>query len=617
MKTMPLPLRFRAIPSAMKNTAMPLLACLCGLSSLHAQQQNLIGNPGFERSIRSFSPWGGVSSSGFLESPTNEADILAQAGGVTPSKMPVSISAGDLNGDGLPDIAAMDGLGYLKIYFNTGTKTEPKFAAPEYASLFLNPLPLMRPVNRQVVNLHGSQGTQRIHLVDVMKTGKLDLLIGTYGGSLHFIPNSGGPARPDFRNPSRPEQALVKTGSRIWANILAPHAVDWNKDGRLDLLVGEGSYSANSIHILIGKKMGLPAFEDADRHVLAWGMGLEQLSPCVVDWNNDGHPDLLVTERGGRVALYLNPGTPWKPGDHLPFHSLLTVDGAPPAGLPPGTDTANPDPLDFLKATNLFSTGGISTISTADFNGDGLFDLVFGKRSGRIAIALNKGQPGQPKFGQPVDIKSTAEAQTIFTPSGWTVSTGEQRGNFFAYASAVKADANPAAPPAEGTASLVVGYAPPKSSFMPLPAYPRPATRDTDTVIYSPNAFEVTQTLNTPLQVGKTYILTFKTRGAQVNAATATLQFRGLKQLGEDRIVRGDRGAVKKELNKAEETKRLPETFSPGANWSEVRKEYAIKFDNRDLNTLEKTTGAELRISFLLAPGTGQIALDDFKLVEK
>jgi hypothetical protein len=603
------------IPS--KTTALLLLGLLATVPVLSAQPANLIGNPGFERSIRSTNPWSGLSSSGLLESPTNEAGILAQAGGITASKMPVSIAAADLNNDGLPDIAAMDGPGYLKIYFNSGTKTEPKFATPEFASLFLNPLPFMQKISPEMKRLYDSQGTQRIHLADVMKSGKLDLLVGTYGGTLQFIPNAGAATRPDFRNPSKPEQAIVKTGARIWANILSPHAVDWNKDGRLDILVGEGSYSANSIHILVGKKSGMPSFEDADRHVLAWGMGLEQLSPCVVDWNNDGHLDILVTERGGRIALYIHSGTPWKPGDQIPFHSMLTVDGAPPAGLPPGTDATKPDPLDFLKATNLVSSGGISTISSADFNGDGLFDLVFGKRSGRIAMALNKGQPGQPKFGQPVDIKSTVTPEPLFSPSSWTVSTGEQRSNFLAFANASKAESNPSLPPAEGTASLVIGYSQPKYSFMPLPTFPRPTTRDTDKVIFSPNYFQVAQTITTPLLVGKTYILTFKTRGAQVNGATATLEFRGLKQLGEDRIVRGERGAVKKELNKAEETKSLPETFSPGANWSDVRKEFAIKFDNKDLNTLEKTTGAELRINFLLSPGTGQIALDDFKLIEK
>jgi hypothetical protein len=522
-----------------------------------------------------------------------------------------------MNSDGLPDIGAMDGDGYFKIYFNAGTKTEPKFNSAEYSSLFLNPLPLMQRLSPEIKKAHDSLGTQRIHLADAAKSGKLDLVVGTYGGAMRFIPNSGAATRPDFRNPSKPEQAAVETGSRIWANILAPHAFDWNRDGRPDILVGEGSYSANSIHILVGRGAGRPSFKDEDRHVLAWGMGLEQLSPCVVDWNNDSHPDILATERGGRVALYLNPGTPWKHGDQIPFHSLLTIDGAPPAGLPPGTDPAKPDPMDFLKATNLVSTGGISTISSADFNGDGLFDLIFGKRNGRIALALNKGQAGQPKFSQPADIKSAAPPTPLFAPSGWQTSLGWERGNFLSFATAAKADPSATIQPAEGTACLVVGYSASKYSFMPLPALPRPATRDTETIINSPNVFEVSQTINTPLSVGKTYILSFKSRGSQVSSATATLEFRGIKQLGEDRIIRGDRGAVKKELNRAEETKPLPVTFSAGSNWGEVRKELEIKFDDKELNTLDKTTGAELRIRFVLTPGSGQLALDDFKLTEK
>ena len=600
-----------------KFAALLLLALIASGPVLRAQPSNLIVNPGFERSIRSFDPWSGVSSSGFLESPTNEASILVQAGGIAPSKMPVSISAADMNSDGLPDIGAMDGLGYLKIYFNSGTKTEPKFSFPEYSSLFLNPLPFMQRLSQEVERIHDSLGTQRIHLADVAKSGKFDLLIGTYGGAMRFIPNSGSAMRPDFRNPSRPEQAAVETGSRIWANILAPHVFDWNRDGRPDILVGEGSYSANSIHILLGTGAGRPSFEDEDRHVLAWGMGLEQLSPCVVDWNNDTHPDILSTERGGRVALYLNPGTPWKPGTQIPFHSMLTVDSATPTGLPAETSSAKPDPLDFLKATNLLSTGGISTISSADFNGDGLFDLIFGKRNGRIALAINNGQLGHPKFAQPSEIKSAAPPDPLFAPSGWQISTGWDRGNFLSFATAAKADPAAAIQPTEGNSCLIVGYTQTKDSFMPIPAMPRPAMRDTETMIFSPNLFEVSQTINTPLLVGKTYVLSFKSRGSQVSSATATLEFRGFKQLGEDRIIRGERGAVKKELNRAEETKPIPVTFSPGSNWSEVRKELKIEFDNKELNTLEKTTGAEIRIRFLLAPGSGQAAFDDFKLVEK
>ena len=49
--------------------------------------------------------------------------------------------------------------------------------------------------------------------------------------------------------------------------------------------------------------------------------------------------------------------------------------------------------------------GGISTVSTGDLNGDGLFDLVVGKTNGRIAVALNTGTKTEPKFGAPAELK--------------------------------------------------------------------------------------------------------------------------------------------------------------------------------------------------------------------
>ncbi|HAQ67375.1 MAG TPA: hypothetical protein DCR70_06500 [Phycisphaerales bacterium] len=104
-------------------------------------------------------------------------------------------------------------------------------------------------------------------------------------------------------------------------------------------------------------------------------MGLEQLSPTVVDYNGDGNNDLLVSERSGKVAVYLGKGGPFKPGEPIPFHSFITIDGAPPT-LPANTPTPEPgaslDPMDAIKATNLLSAGGGCTIATADFNGDGI-----------------------------------------------------------------------------------------------------------------------------------------------------------------------------------------------------------------------------------------------------
>ena len=601
------------------SPVLPVLFLTLGVAWLEAQDasKNLISNGGFERSIRLQNPWEGLTSAGILQGSTEEAPVLTQSGSISPSKMPISVSAGDLNGDGLPDIAAMDGNGYLRVYFNIGTKTEAKFGKPEFASLLLNPKPLMEPVKQAIKEELDKRSVQRIHLADISKSGKLDLLIGTYGGQLFFVPNTGSTMKPDFRTPSRLESSQIPTGKNAWGNVFSPFALDWNGDGRMDILVGEGSYSANSIHLLAGKKAGVPAFDDADRSVLAYGMGLEQLVPCVVDYNGDGKKDLLVVERGGKVAVYLNPGKPLAPGETLPFDSFITVDGAAPAGV---TDKTK-DPLEQIKATNLLNAGGASTISVGDFNGDGLFDLLFGKRSGRVALALNKGSATAPNFAQPVDIKSPILGQDLLTPSSWTTDAGLERGNFNGYVSVVKAgDAGAAqgteASP-EGKAFLKAGYTKASTTLLAPLVYPKPGTRDEKGIIFTPNRFIVSQVLPQPLKVGKTYILTFKVRGAQVSDGVAELTFSGYKKLGEDKLVRGERGAVSKQLNDLKESKFESTTFSAGANWSEVKKEFAIKFENKELNDTQDTKAADLRLSFLLSPGTGEVAFDDFKLVEK
>jgi hypothetical protein len=62
-------------------------------------------------------------------------------------------------------------------------------------------------------------------------------------------------------------------------------------------------------------------------------------------------------------------------------------------------------------------------------------------------------------------------------------------------------------------------------------------------------------------------------------------------------VRRGARGPVKKQLNEARETKTDPATFSVGANWNDFKKDFTIKFDNKDLAGLDKTSAAELRLS--------------------
>jgi hypothetical protein len=61
-------------------------------------------------------------------------------------------------------------------------------------------------------------------------------------------------------------------------------------------------YDANVVNLSNGQKL------EAGGKVIDIEVG--HLVPCVVDWNNDGKKDLLVGQfSGGKIRLYLNGGT--------------------------------------------------------------------------------------------------------------------------------------------------------------------------------------------------------------------------------------------------------------------------------------------------------------------
>ena len=56
-----------------------------------------------------------------------------------------------------------------------------------------------------------------------------------------------------------------------------------------DLILGEGSYSANSIHIWLNTAANRRRNSSRNHFTRAWRGG-EQLTPSVYDWNGDGIP---------------------------------------------------------------------------------------------------------------------------------------------------------------------------------------------------------------------------------------------------------------------------------------------------------------------------------------
>lgn len=606
-------------------------------------------NGGFEKTVNAPNLWAGVDGNGTLAGFTAGLPLLDESGSLVydrPVPLPVSVAVGDLNGDKLLDLMSSDPLGYIRIYFNSGTPQDPKFTQAELSLPFLALLegapPWMPPELSQ-----GGEDSQyfmrwarrrqgvRIGLWDTFAAGKLNLIAGNYFGDIFYLPNEGSPVAPRFSQPASLVKASIPTAtdpSHRWGNVFAPLYHDWDGDQRPDLLVGEGSYSANNVHLFLNQgSSASPVFNDAKRQPLALGEGRMQLTPALADANGDGRLDLLVIDNRGNVTAYLRPDN-WKFGDSIPPSGFIAKSG----GLTPDPNVA-------------FTLGrGIATLATGDLNGDGLFDLVFGRSNGRVSWSVNKGTKDQPKFESPVDLKGDKpDPPTWLHPSGWDINVGLPRGNFLAFAHCVTAQSDPAAKPVEGNNALKFGFTRSVNKIVPTPSIVFPPTAefdkradaDTDSVFRSsaedrgigaPSNFfilrQASKQFPMAFQIGKTYTISFQAKGAKVKEGKINIAWRGFKQLGENRVERGERGAAKVTLNTANGAGRKVFDFTAGANWAPVSNQVKIEFDTKGgdagkraaaeiLNKEPATSEAIIEVSFELEGPDGFLYIDDLKMV--
>ncbi len=98
-------------------------------------------------------------------------------------------------------------------------------------------------------------------------------------------------------------------------------------------------------------------------------------APCAVDWEGDGDFDLLVGNILGAVILIENVGDARAPRFPASARTRIRIDGAP-----------------------LVLEGGDAGPTTADWDGDGLWDLIVGAGDGSVRWFRNVGERASPRF---------------------------------------------------------------------------------------------------------------------------------------------------------------------------------------------------------------------------
>ena len=299
------------------------------------------------------------------------------------STLAIDGAFGDLTGDGRADLVAASlhsGLNRYTLYAAPAAPGLSGWADRGFLTMAAGPETPLYAMDISTVDP-----------VDLDGDGDRDLLLGSEPSIPTIAWNVGSDAAPVYEPPvrlkfpdGRPwETYAIETGegsrwgvAEWYADRITPRAADWDGDGTLDLVTGS---MGRRLYFSKGVRVGGELRFERPQNFRFDGAELrapDRVMPAVVDWDGDGHLDLVVgydLDPDGASSTYPDPGQAFS-GRVVVFHGR---GGADPLrlGRPVTLRDGDGDPL-LLRDYWDRVKGNRSAIDVADWNGDGRRDLV-------------------------------------------------------------------------------------------------------------------------------------------------------------------------------------------------------------------------------------------------
>jgi hypothetical protein len=241
-------------------------------------------------------------------------------------------------------------------------------------------------VNGKDLDVYGAPSP---NMADFDRDGDLDLITGEFLDKMTYFENIGSRSNPRFAT----GKLLSNSAGTIKMDLemIIPVAIDWDRDGWTDLVVGDEDGRVALVRNTGKIRSGVPVFE-SPRYFRQKADNLKLgalVTPVSYDWDLDGDLDIVAGNSAGYVAWIENlkdgPAPQWA-------EPVLLEVGGKPFRVQAGDNGSIQGPAE--------AKWGYTTLSVADWDGDGKGDLIINSIWGKVEWLKNTGngtlQPAKP-----------------------------------------------------------------------------------------------------------------------------------------------------------------------------------------------------------------------------
>ncbi|MFA5191767.1 MAG: hypothetical protein WC740_13640, partial [Verrucomicrobiia bacterium] len=295
--------------------------------------------------------------------------------------------------------------GFVYVLRNTGSNVAPAYDKPTKVMAGDKPVETF--------------GWPSPNFADFDGDGDLDLLCGEFLDGFTHFENIGTRTAPKYAPGKRLKDADGKP-LVMDLQMVTPTAIDWDQDGDLDLIVGDedgrvafientGKLRDDHTPVFLAPRYFQQEADEMKFGALA--------TPCGCDWDGDGDTDIICGNTAGYIAFFENLSGPGVEKPKWAAPKYLKADGKV---------------IRFMAGPNGSIQGpceakwGYTTQTVADWNGDGLPDIIVNSIWGKVVWFKNIGTRKAPKLAaaQPIEVEWDGPQPTL--AYGWLRPKGKE-----------------------------------------------------------------------------------------------------------------------------------------------------------------------------------------------